>query len=748
MESAPDPRSAGSRPPGPRSEEHLAPLLEALKHGGRAVDEDEVRRAFAFAAEAHADQRRRTGDPYIVHPVAVAAILADLIGGGVDTTMLQAALLHDTPEDTAYDLPAVEAAFGPEVAALVDGVTKISELHFDRPEQEQAENFRKMLLSMARDLRVILIKLADRLHNMRTLHGLDAERAKKIARETQDIYAPLAHRLGIGTVKAELEDLCFQYLEPELFAELRDKVALKREERAALIEGVAAPVVARLHDEGIAAEVTKRPKHLQSIHRKMSRHNRRFEDIYDLLGIRVITNDKADCYRVLGVLHDLYTPVHDRFKDYIATPKTNMYQSLHTTVVAPGGVMVEFQIRTREMHWIAELGVAAHYRYKEGGREADAELHAKLAPLLTSVDFQGVGGDADEFMEYLKTSLYQDEVFVFTPRGDLKRLPRGATPLDFAYLVHTEVGHHCVGAKVDGRIVPLRYELRNGDNVQIITSPMGKPNRDWLKLVRTPSARNKIRHWLKVAEHSDSVALGKEMLDRELRRRRLAPPDDVPIEKAAAMFGHADVPSLHAAIGSGDLSVTQVIQKWIPDEAGPVQRLKEASLETLRAITRRPSTGVRLQGVDNLMVAYARCCQPVPGDPVVGIVTRGRGVTVHRTDCPNTFDGRVAPERRIAVQWSTAAEESFAVKLSVFGADRTSFLADIAKAIAATNTNIRTAGIKAHDANARGAFVVEVKDLAHLRRVIEAVEQVPGVEAVHREQVFGRPRGGASDLAS
>jgi GTP pyrophosphokinase len=737
MEAAPD----------PRSDRHLTPLLEALDRTGRDYDADAIRAAFAYAAEAHAAQRRRTGDPFVTHPVAVAAIIVDLLGAGANTTLVQAALLHDVPEDTTQSVEKVRAAFGLEVASLVDGVTKITGLHFDRPEREQAENFRKMLFSMAKDLRVILIKLADRLHNMQTLHGLEPERAVRIARETKEIYAPLAHRLGMGTVKAELEDLCFKHLEPEVFEEIREKVSLRGEEREALINEVAAPVIARMRDLGIAAEVSGRPKHLESIHRKMSR-GRPFEDIYDLFGIRVVVPDKADCYRVLGVLHDLYTPVNDRFKDYIATPKSNMYQSLHTTVIAPRGVMAEFQIRTHDMHQIAELGVAAHYRYKEGGRQTDAELHEKLAPLLSGVDFQGAGNDPDEFMEYLKTSLYQDEVFVFTPRGDLKRLPRGSTPIDFAYLVHTEVGNRCVGAKVDGRIVPLRYELRNGDHVQIVTSPMGRPTRDWLKLVRTPSARNKIRHWLKAAEHDDSVLLGKEMLDRELRRRRLTPPPGMPIDRLAQTLGHADVASLHAAIGSGDLSVTQVIHKWIPDEGGPVQRLKEASLETIRALTRRPSTGVRLQGVDNLMVSYARCCQPVPGDAVVGIVTRGRGVTVHRTDCPNTFDGRVAAERRISVEWNTAAEESFAVKLSIFGHDRTSFLADIAKAISATDTNIRTAGIKANDSNARGAFVVEVRDLAQLRRVIEAVEHVPGVEAVHREQVFGRPRGGASGASS
>ena len=496
------------------------------------------------------------------------------------------------------------------------------------------------------------------------------------------------------------------------------------------------------------ADVVGRPKHLDSIYRKMKAQNRKFEEIFDLLGVRVIVQEKAECYRVLGVVHDLFTPVHERFKDYVATPKSNMYQSLHTTVMAPGGLLLEFQIRTQDMHQVAELGVAAHYRYKEGGAGSDSELFGKLAPVLRNVEWQSTSGDPDEFMEFLKTSLYQDEVYVFTPRGDLRRLPRGATPLDFAYLVHTEVGNRCVGAKANGRIVPLRYELRSGDTVQIITSPMGKPNRDWLAIVKSPGARSKIRHWLKVSEHADSAALGKEMLEREMRRRRLTPPEAVPVDALAVALGHADAASLYAAMGNGMLAVTQVIQKWFPEGLGPVQRFKEASLETIRALTGRPSRGVRIQGVDNLMVTYARCCQPVPGDSVVGIVTRGRGVTVHRTDCPNTFDGRVAPERRLAVDWSAAPDDSFSVKLSIFGIDRKSLLADIAKAIATTNTNIRTAGIKGKDRNVRGAFVVEVRNLAHLREVMRAVEQVDGVEAVEREQIFGKSHGGESGMAS
>jgi GTP diphosphokinase / guanosine-3',5'-bis(diphosphate) 3'-diphosphatase len=726
----------------------LGPLLDALKRTGRAINSDTVRAAYDFAVKAHGTQVRLSGEPYVTHCLAVATILADLLGPGADETLVQAAMLHDVVEDTEVSLKDVERAFGREVAALVDGVSKISGLHFDRPEREQAENFRKMLFSMARDLRVILIKLADRLHNMRTLQALEAPRADRIARETREIYAPLAHRLGIARIKWELEDLSLKYLDPQAYQEIRQKVALKREEREGLVAAVMQPVRERLLSLGIKADVVGRPKHLDSIYRKMKAQGRLFEEIFDLLGVRVLTQDNADCYRVLGVVHDLFTPVHERFKDYIATPKTNMYQSLHTTVVAPGGLMVEFQIRTQEMHQVAELGVAAHYRYKEGGHRSDSEVLGKLAPMLRNLDWQSNAGDPDEFMEFLKTSLYQDEVFVFTPRGDLRRLPRGSTPIDFAFQIHTEVGHHCVGAKVNGRIVPLRYELRSGDSVQIITSPAGKPNRDWLKVVRSTAARTKIRHWLKISEQADSVALGREMIERELRRRRLAPPPSVSIEDLARAMGYEDLPGLHAAVGSGTVSVAHVLTRWFPGGIGPVQRIKEASLETFRAITGRPGRGVRIQGVDNLMVSYAKCCQPVPGDPVVGIVTRGRGVTVHRTDCPNTFDGRVAPERRVMVDWGEAADGSFSVKLSIYGVDRKSLLADIAKAIATTNTNIRTAGIKASDRNARGAFVVEVRDLAHLRLVMKAVEQVNGVEGVEREQVFGKPRGGAAGLAS
>jgi GTP pyrophosphokinase len=493
----------------PVPSDSLGPLLEALQRSGRSLDLSKIQRAYEFATRAHASQKRASGEPYVTHAVSVAVILAELLGAGADETLLQASLLHDVVEDTPETLASVQRAFGPEVASLVDGVTKISSLHFERPEQEEAENFRKMLFSMAKDLRVILIKLADRLHNMRTLGALGPARAHKVARETREIYAPLAHRLGIARIKWELEDLCLKHLDSVAYQEIKEKVSLKREERERVLQDVIRPVREKLVAAGIKPDVVGRPKHLESIYRKMKAQSRRFEEIYDLLGVRVLLYEKAECYRALGIIHDLFTPVHERFKDYIATPKTNMYQSLHTTVVAPGGLMVEFQIRTHEMHRIAELGVAAHYRYKEGGTGSDSELFGKLAPGLRTFDWQSSAADPDEFLEFLKTSLYQDEVFVFTPRGELRRLPRGATPLDFAYQVHTEVGNHCVGAKVNSRIVPLRYELRSGDKVQIITSPMGKPTRDWLQIVTSPGARSKIRHWLKISEHEDSVTLGR-----------------------------------------------------------------------------------------------------------------------------------------------------------------------------------------------------------------------------------------------
>jgi GTP pyrophosphokinase len=601
----------------------------------------------------------------------------------------------------------------------------------------QSENYRKMLLSMARDIRVILIKLADRLHNMRTLDWLDPERRRRISQETLDIYAPIAHRLGIARFKWELEDLAFKHLEPESYRMLVSKIAEKREERERAIEDVMGPLRALLAERGIAAEVTGRPKHLLSIWRKMQRLNTPFEEIFDLLGIRILTETQDDCYRVFGMVHEIFTPVADHFKDYIATPKSNMYQSLHTTVLATGGEMVEVQIRTREMHRTAETGIAAHYVYKQGGR-VDEELDAKLGGFVAqTADWQRAATD-DEYLEFLRTALYQEEVFAYTPRRELKRLPKGATALDFAFMIHTAVGQHTVGARVNGEIVPLRHVLQNGDMVEIITSPQAQPHEDWLHLLTTPGARGKVRHWLRQQRHTDSVALGREMIERELKRLRRRPGAPA-IEEIAAAFGCSELEIFYARVAEGQISLTQVAHKLEPPREGLAERLAKGPLEAL-GLARRPATGgIRIQGLDNIMVSYARCCQPVPGDRVVGVVTVGRGVSVHRQDCPNTFGDRVPEERRVAVEWDVGLDQKFPVRLLVYGHDRTLLLADIAKTISLTSVNIRSAGVASEDRRARGVFVVEVPHLAKLREVIQAIRRVAGVTRVERRQRVFRP---------
>jgi len=708
------------------AQELLSDMLEVLARRSPRVDLDRVAEAYSFAVDAHGRQMRKSGEIYVTHCVETVKILSELLENRLDTSLVVAALLHDVAEDTPRTLEDIRRKFGLYVSFLVDGVTKISGLSFDRPEKAQAENFRKMLLSMAKDLRVILIKLADRLHNMRTLGSLDEERARQIALETREIYAPLAHRLGIGRMKWELEDLAFKFLEPETYDEIKRKVSLKRHERERLPEEAKQPLMQSLKEAGIAAEVTGRPKHFDSIHRKMVEENLDFDEIYDLLGLRVITEDKNECYRVLGIIHDVYTPVHDRFKDYIAVPKSNMYQSLHTTVVSPQGRMVEFQIRTREMHRTAELGIAAHYSYKEGGRP-DTELAEKLPELLHTQDWAG-DSDSDDFMEFLKISLYQDEVFVFTPKGDLIKLPKGATPLDLAYAVHTEVGHHCAGAKANGRIVPLRYELRSGDTVEIITSPSAHPGHGWVDMVKTSSARAKIRKWLKEKQRADSIPLGKEMIERELKRRKYKASESE-LQSCAESLGFSELEQLLAAVGSGDVSARTVAGKLVPREEKREVREEEVPPEAGER-----TTGIRIQGLANLMIRFARCCQPVPGESITGLITRGRGVSVHSSDCPNVLDDRIPAERRIEVEWDVEPGERFTVGIRVYGEDRPSLLADIAQAISQTDTNIRMADVGAEERAAAGVFRVDVKNLHHLDEVMQAVRRVKGVTKVERER--------------
>jgi len=712
-----------------------AVLLEDLRAHSPKVDVALVGGAFDFSHEAHGVQLRQSGVPYISHPVAVVHILVDLLDTHLDTPIAVAGLLHDVVEDTAVSLPELERRFGSEVSSLVDGVTKISGFHFDSVTSEQAENFRKMLLSMARDLRVIFIKLADRLHNMRTLEYLNPEKAQRIARETRDIYAPLAHRLGMAQIKRELEDLALKTLEPVAYRDLAERVAARREHREALLKRLEEPLVARLAAAGFAADVSSRPKHFASIHHKMKSSSRAFDQIFDLLGLRIVTPDKGDCYRALGVVHDLWIPVQDRFKDYIATPKSNLYQSLHTTVIVPGGDVVEIQIRTREMHRTAESGVAAHYVYKGGAM--DPHLDAQLGGFVSqTANWQSTASD-EEYMEFLQTALYQDEVFVYTPRRELKRLPKGSTPLDFAFMIHTEVGFHCVGARVNGALVPLRHELTNGDTIEVMTSPSARPHTDWLKIVRMPSARSKIRHWLRGEFRQDSIALGKEMLERELKKLRLSERvSEEELLDAAQGVGLGDIESLYAHLGQGTRSLTSIVRRLAPaaDKEGPLERFRTASAEVLRSLTRGKGHGVRLHGLDNVLLHFARCCQPVPGDRVIGIVTQGRGVSVHQGNCPNTFEDRVPAERRVEVTWDTRPDEVFPVRLVIYGSDRQGMLADITKTISALAVNIRSAGMASEDKTARGVFLVEVSNLRKLTETLQAIQRVKGVTRVERQQ--------------
>ena len=712
-----------------------AALLAELQERAPRVDADRVGACFDFAAAAHGSQRRESDEPYVTHVVEVCRVLLDLLDLRLDTTLACSALLHDVVEDTAVKLEDVEKRFGREVASLVEGVTKLSSLHFDSDEAQQAENFRKMLLSMSRDLRVIFIKLADRLHNMRTIEHLRPDKVRRIAEETRDIYAPLAHRLGIASVKRELEDLSLKALDPEAYQDLAGRIQARRDEREAFLETVRKRLMESLKAAGVKAEVSGRPKHFYSIYIKM-KAGRDLEGIYDLHGLRILTQTRNDCYRALGVVHDAFTPVAERFKDYIATPKSNMYQSLHTTVLAESGEMVEVQIRTWEMHRTAETGIAAHYVYKQGG-QVDRELDAKLGGFVAqTADWQQDATD-DEYMDFLRTSLYQEEVFAFTPRRELKRLPKGATALDFAFLIHTEVGQRTIGARVNGELVPLRHPLKNGDTVEIMTSPQAQPHDDWLKILRTAGARAKVRQWMRQRRRGDSVELGREMLERELKHMHLKPTDK-DLEALALGLGCDDVDQMAARLAEGQLSLTQVVRKLLPERPSFAERLAKGPLEAF-GLGKKAAGGVRIQGLDNIMLHFARCCQPVPGDRVVGVVTQGRGVSVHRLDCPNTFDDHVPPERKVAVEWDAGRGETFPVRLLVYGQDRTSLLADIAEAISGAQVNVRKIEMESEDQTARGVFVVEVPHLAKLQEVIGAIRHVKGVTRVERRHRILRP---------
>jgi len=709
----------------------LKTLIEEIPKYQPGADLDVLARAYQFSAASHQGQQRASGEPYLSHPLAVANLLVDF---KMDVTTVTAGLLHDVLEDTTATKADLEREFGKEIAELVDGVTKIGKLAFSSREERQAENFRKMLVAMARDLRVLMIKLADRLHNMRTLHYLTADRARKIGQETLDIYAPLAHRLGMANVKAELEDLALRSLHPDAYVDLQRRVAKRRLEREADINHVIAILERKLSEVGIESQIRGRPKHFYSIWKKMHEQGKEFDEIYDLTAVRVITNSVRDCYGGLGVIHSLWKPVPGRFKDFIAMPKVNMYQSLHTTVIGPKGDPVEIQIRTWEMHKIAEDGIAAHWLYKEK-RTGKDRLDDSLLWLRQLMETQQDMKDPREFMDTVRVDLFPDEVYVFTPKGDVKSLPEGATPIDFAYAVHTKVGEHCVGAKVNGKLVPLRYTLRQGDIVEVITSPNQHPSRDWLKIVKSTRARSKINQWLKVEERARSLALGRELFEREARKYRLNPSALLggdAVKQAAADAGFPGVDDLLASIGYGKTSVHQVLGRLAPAP------LPDAGAEARPKAGARPRTesGVKIRGVDDLLVRFAKCCSPVPGDPIVGFITRGRGLTVHTRDCLTVAKSVLDRERLINVDWDgeEPGTATRPVRIAVYiSNDRPGLLAEITGAISSRNGNITKAEVTVtEDKRGLNHFVVEVADLRQLQEIMAAIRDIRDVMNVER----------------
>jgi len=713
----------------------LAPeLAKAVAAQRDRLDLEVLSRAYRMSAQAHQGQKRMSGDDFVSHSVAVATILAEQ---QMDTTTIAAALLHDVVEDSDVTLELLRRDFGNEVADLVDGLTKIKALNFRSTAEEQAENYRKLLMSVARDARVIIIKLADRLHNMRTLDPLPADKRKRIALETRELYAPLAHRFGMAGVKAELEDLSFKYLEPDDYKQLAKQVKARRVERDRTIERMRAPLSDELRRASIVGwEIVGRPKNLWSIFKKMKKRGKPFEEIYDLLAVRVLVNNITDCYHVLGIIHHTWTPLQERIKDYIASPKSNGYQSLHTTVFGPSGQLYEIQIRTRDMHRTAEYGIAAHWLYKENGKSPD-ELDHHLSWFRQLIELQQDAHSPEEFLEFLKIDLYQDEIFVFTPRGDVKRLPKSATPIDFAFMVHTEVGQHCNGARVNGRIAPLHRPLRNGDTIEVLTSPQAKPSRDWLAHVQTGRARQKIRQWIKQEEQERSVTLGREILAREVRRRRLSPPTPEQLTQAAETLSLGVAEQVEASIGRGDVQLGQVMKALYPnlppeDMQAPKPTAFGRVIERLRL-----GRGIKIHGVEGLMVRYAQCCQPVPGDPVVGYVTQGRGISIHRNDCPNLLTLSGDEERRVEIDWREVEGETFVVRLAVSGEDRRGLYADICEAISGTGTNIRSAELASKDGVVFGSVLVEVENNTHLHKVLKAVRKVKGVTEIARRDSSG-----------
>jgi guanosine-3',5'-bis(diphosphate) 3'-pyrophosphohydrolase len=725
----------------------FAIIEEHADQAAVVVDRDRVEEAFVFAFEHHADQRRKSGEDFIIHPVSVAKICA---GMRLDTETLCAALLHDTVEDTSASLDEVQEAFGDEIAGLVDGVTKLTGLTFQSRDEAQAENYRKMMVAMASDIRVILIKLADRLHNMRTIGALAKQKQIDKARETLDIYAPIAHRLGIHAIKWELEDLSFQTLHPRKYNEIRDLVAQQRTERERYVNQAGDYLSKELAELGIQAEISGRAKHFYSIYSKMTKKGREFNEIYDLTAMRVIVGSVKDCYGAVGVIHSLWKPLPGRFKDFIAMPKANMYQSLHTTVIGPEGRPLEIQIRTGEMHDLAEYGIAAHWMYKEGAvkgasRGATAEAENRIKWLRSLLDWQQDEADPREFMETLKVDLFEDEVFVFTPKGEVKSLAAGSTPLDFAYEIHTDVGHRCVGAKVSGKIVPLSYQLRSGDIVEVLTSKRERgPSRDWLALVKTTRARNKIKAWFKAESRRDTEHTGREQLQEALRKQGLPAQKLVGSPLLADVIremGFRKADDFYIALGAAKISpkvvVNKVLQRLKQGEAAESEPTAADDLLQTRRKRSRPTTsssryGIQVEGIDEVMLRLAKCCRPVPGDPIVGYISLGRGITIHRADCPNVAVLKRDPERFTQVNWDGDAETSFRVEIQVDGWDRHRLLEDMSRTFAEAGINILEARCTVNHPMVKNRFVVEVGDTRSLDQAINRLRNIDAVFDAYR----------------
>jgi GTP pyrophosphokinase len=714
-------------------------LLRTMRANRPGDDLELVRKAYEFSQKNHAGQSRASGEPYLVHPLGVAQVLAEM---KMDAVAIAAGLLHDSVEDTSVTIVDIRKEFGEQVAHIVEGVTKISQIDFATREEQQAENLRKMMLAMVDDIRVVLIKLADRLHNMRTLEHLPPERQQKIAKETLEIYGPIAHRLGMGKIRGELEDLGFRYLDPLTHQQVHEAVEARRKRGEQFLARVEQTLRDKLKEAAITAEVESRIKRLFSIHKKLVRQKISVDQVYDLYAMRVITKSLQDCYAVLGIVHNVWRPVPGRIKDFIAMPRPNFYQSLHTSVITEDGTPFEVQIRTEEMHRMAEEGIAAHWKYKDGPVSAQDEQ--RLAWLRQVVEWQRDVSDPTEFLSTLKIDLYPEEVYTFTPKGKVVVLPRESTPIDFAYTIHTEVGHSCVGAKVNGRMVPLRHKLHSGDIVEIMTQPGHKPSRDWLAVVKSSRARNKIKHWLNIHQRERAVEIGRKLIEKEARKYRVALKEikDEELRKIASDYGLGQIEDLMAGIGYGKYSARQILARLAPASAAPVADREGDKSGGIASVVRRVFGGdsgnnaIRVKGHGDLLVYRARCCNPIRGEDVVGYVTRGKGVAVHAVNCPNVINLLYEPERRIDVEWARdeGTPSSYPVKLTVFCDDRFGMLKQITAVISDAKTNIRDVQVRSSNAQANVDVILDIADLKHLENIINGVRKIPGVHDVQRLQ--------------